>query len=111
MTINLIKIIIMKPGIFNLIFIFFILISSNIDAKIITNDEGCSTKKLQIMKPTYPATDFQGYGLVTFNIKENGRVSKVRAKDSQCAVSRNPDGSIKFKSCPLKRAQLMLLSI
>jgi len=100
MTINLIKIIIMKPGIFNLIFIFFILISSNIDAKIITNDEGCSTKKLQIMKPTYPATDFQGYGLVTFNIKENGRVSKVRAKDSQCAVSRNPDGSIKFKSCP-----------
>ena len=27
------------------------------------------------MKPSYPATDFQGYGVVTFTINENGSVS------------------------------------
>jgi hypothetical protein len=87
---------------FNLLyfFIFLLITPLNIQAKIVKNSEGCVTKKLQIMKPTFPSTDYQGYGIVTFNIKENGSVSKVRAKESQCAVSRNSDGSIKFKSCP-----------
>ena len=81
---------------FALLFIF----SFSIEAKNITNDQGCTTKKIQLMKPSYPATDFQGYGVVTFTINENGSVSKVRSKESECAISRNDDGSIKFKSCP-----------
>jgi hypothetical protein len=79
-----------------LLFIF----TFSIEAKNITNDQGCTTKKIQLMKPSYPATDFQGYGVVTFNINENGSVSKVRSVKSECAISRNDDGSIQFKTCP-----------
>jgi hypothetical protein len=89
-------------------FVIFLLTASiNIQAKVIENDEGCTTKKLQIMKPTFPSTDYQGYGVVTFNINENGSVSRVRAKESQCAISRNSDGSIKFKSCPFFKKSLV----
>jgi hypothetical protein len=82
------------------IFILFLIYSLPAEAKNITNDQGCSTKKIQLMKPTYPPTDFQGYGLVTFTINKNGSVSKVRSSKSVCAISRNDDGSIRFKPCP-----------
>ena len=65
----------------------------------------CTAKKIQIMKPLYPYASYQGYAIVNFNVEKDGTVSNVRAIESQCAMSRNEDGTIKFKKCPFFKSK------
>ena len=60
----------------------------------------CNAKLLQVLKPDYPITNYQGYSVVSFNIDKSGRVSDIKSNKSMCAISRNNDGSINFKKCP-----------
>ena len=88
-----------KLFIFISCFTFFNLI----EAEIVTNDDGCSAKKLQIMRPDYPGSPqipYQGYSVVSFDIKKDGSVTNVETTESMCVMSRNNDGSILFKKCP-----------
>ena len=64
------------------------------------NDEGCSSKLLQTTKVSPSNSSRQGYGIITFDIMPDGRASNIKTIDSQCAISRNEDGSILFKKCP-----------
>ena len=52
------------------------------------------------MLPEYPNTNYQGYAVVNFDVNEAGELTNIVATKSKCAVSRNEDGSIKFKNCP-----------
>jgi len=88
-----------KLFIFISCFMFFNLI----EAETITDESGCSAKKLQIMKPDYPGTPqipYQGYSIVSFDIKKDGLVNNIKTTESQCVISRKEDGSILFKKCP-----------
>ena len=38
----------------------------------------CYTKMTQIMKPTYPRTNYQGYAVVKFDINKSGKVKNVK---------------------------------
>ena len=60
----------------------------------------CLSKKIQIMLPEYPNTNYQGYAVVSFDVNELGELINIEAIESKCVVSRNEDGSIKFKKCP-----------
>ena len=64
------------------------------------NTNGCSSKKIQVMLPEYPNTNYQGYAVVNFDVNKMGELINIVATESKCAVSRNEDGSIKFKKCP-----------
>mgnify|MGYP001350861703 FL=1 len=64
------------------------------------NTSDCSSKKIQVMLPEYPNTNYQGYAVVSFDVNEMGELINIEAIESKCAISRNEDGSIKFKKCP-----------
>ena len=64
------------------------------------NVNECSSKKIQVMLPEYPNTNYQGYAVVNFDVNEMGELINIVAIESKCAVSRKEDGSIKFKNCP-----------
>ena len=64
------------------------------------NTNECLSKKTQIMLPEYPNTNYQGYAVVSFDVNELGELINIEAIESKCAISRNDDGSIKFKKCP-----------
>ena len=78
------------------LFVFSVFTQSDI----YQNELGCKTKLLQTMKATSSYSSRQGYGVVNFDINKDGTVSNIKAIDSQCAISRNEDGSILFKKCP-----------
>ncbi len=71
----------------------------------LTADQDCFAKKVQIMKPLYPYASYQGYAIINYDVNLDGSVSNVKAVDSQCAMSRNDDGSIKFRRCPFFKAR------
>ena len=52
------------------------------------------------MLPEYPNTNYQGYAVVSFDVNEMGELINIEAIESKCAISRNENGSIKFKKCP-----------
>ena len=62
--------------------------------------DSCYTKMTQIMKPSYPRTNYQGYAEVKFNINKYGTVENVRIISSDCAIARDNDKNIIFKRCP-----------
>ena len=82
------------------IVIFVFLFSSFIYSNTYEDDAGCKTQLIQIMKASSAYASRQGYGVVKFDINTDGSVSNIKAVDSQCALSRNDDGSILFKRCP-----------
>ena len=83
-----------------LLIIFFIIFSVSTQSDIYQNEVGCKAKLLQTMKATSSYSSRQGYGVVNFDINKDGSVSNIKATDSQCAISRNEDGTILFKKCP-----------
>lgn len=87
-----------KTNIITCLFTCIVFISSSVTAAITEDD--CSTRKIQIMKPEYPYTTFQGYSIVSYSINNDGSVSNIKVAESKCAVSRGDDGLINFKSCP-----------
>ena len=72
---------------------------------LVAGDIDCTAKKIQIMKPLYPYASYQGYAIINYDVEEDGSVSNVKAIDSQCAMSRNEDGTIKFKKCPFFKSK------
>ena len=64
----------------------------------------CYTKMTQIMKPTYPRTNYQGYAVVKFDINKSGKVKNVKTISSQCAVDRDENKKIILKNCPYFKA-------
>ena len=83
-----------------LLIIFLIFFSLFTQSDIYQNEVGCKSKLLQTMKATSSYSSRQGYGVVNFDINKDGSVSNIKATDSQCAISRNEDGTILFKKCP-----------
>ena len=84
----------------SLLIIRLIIFSVFTQSDIYQNELGCKTKLLQTMKATNAYSSRQGYGVVSFDINNDGSVSNIKATDSQCAISRDEDGSILFKKCP-----------
>ena len=60
----------------------------------------CETKVLQVLKPNYPSTIYQGYAIVEFDIDTDASISNIKATESMCAISRDINGKIIFKECP-----------
>ena len=60
----------------------------------------CETKVLQVLKPNYPSTIYQGYAIVKFDIDTDASISNIKATESMCAISRDINGKIIFKECP-----------
>lgn len=87
-----------KTNIIECLLICIVFISFPVSAVI--SEDDCSTRKIQIMKPEYPYTTFQGYSIVSYAINNDGSVSNIKVAESNCAVSRSDDGSINFKPCP-----------
>ena len=80
----------------------FLVFFSNV---MLTADQDCFAKKVQIMKPMYPYASYQGYAIINYDIEPDGTLTNIKAIDSQCAISRNDDGSIKFRKCPFFKAK------
>ena len=74
--------------------------TSNSLNRVITDENGCSTKLNQIMKPEYPLTDHQGYATISFNIGNDGLIDNTEIKESMCVTKRDEEGLIIFKKCP-----------
>ena len=83
----------------NYYFICIIFISSFAHADIISYD-GCKTKLVQILTPEWPRSNYQGYSIINFKINKDGSISNSKVDESMCAMSRDENGSIIFKSCP-----------
>ena len=77
-----------------------ILFSSLIEAEKVINDNGCETKLIQMMKPQYPNTNYQGYAVIKFNINEKGTLNNTKVIKSMCVDSRSETGEIIFTKCP-----------
>jgi len=81
------------------LYFFLLLLAIPVYSNIVSID-GCQTKLVQVMKPEWPRTNYQGYSIIEFKINENGKISNSRVDQSMCATSRNIDGLIEFKACP-----------
>ena len=81
-----------------------ILFSSLIEAEKVVNDNGCQTKLIQMMKPQYPNTNYQGYAVIKFNINEKGTLNNTKVIKSMCVDSRSETGEIIFTKCPFFKA-------
>ena len=79
--------------------VFILAISINVASFEDTQKE-CYSKKLQMMMPEYPYTNYQGYALINFDVNEEGNLKNISAVESKCAISRKDDGSIEFRKCP-----------
>ena len=77
-----------------------ILFSSLIEAEKVINDNGCETKLIQMLKPQYPNTNYQGYAVIKFNINEKGTLNNTKVIKSMCVDSRSETGEIIFTKCP-----------
>ena len=88
-------------------FLFFIIViySSLGFSNLIVDENGCTTKMIQIMKPAYPRVNYQGYAIIQFDINKDGSVSNNKVSESMCALSRDMDGNILFKKCPYFKPQ------
>ena len=60
----------------------------------------CSAKMIQVMKPTHPDTNYQGYAVVQFNVDKQGMPKDIKAINSECAIKRDKEGNIVLKRCP-----------
>ena len=83
-------------------FLFLILTS----LVVISEDDSniCSTKMLQIMKPSHPDTSYQGFAVVRFDINSKGNTQNIKAISSECAVGRDDKEKIILKKCPFFKA-------
>lgn len=84
--------------------LFLLVISINSESYTATTSgaveqDGCSTKKTQIMKPEFPPADVSGYVVVNFNINEKGSLEKIRAGESMCVIVSKRNKSAEMKSC------------
>ena len=66
-----------------------ILFSSFAEAEKVIDDNGCQTKLIQMMKPQYPNTNYQGYAVIKFNINEKGTLNNTKVIKSMCVDSRS----------------------
>lgn len=92
-----------------LFFKLLLIIPFVIEANTVFQDD-CSTKKKQIMRPSYPMGigSTEGYAVVKYDIKKNGTVKNVKVIESQCIVvdlladddEKQDDKEIVYKSCP-----------
>jgi len=60
----------------------------------------CSAQMTQLMKPTHPDTNYQGFATVKFDINRQGIPKKIKAIKSECAMGRDDKGKIILKKCP-----------
>jgi|TARA_B000000477_G_C5892121_1_gene142730 hypothetical protein len=60
----------------------------------------CSAKMIQVMKPTHPDTNYQGYAVVQFNVDKQGMPKDIKAVSSNCASTRDSNDKIVLKTCP-----------
>lgn len=84
----------------NLFLAFFICITFGVNAGVVEDEKGCKTKLIQMLIPDWPNANYQGYSIVSFNIDEDGGISKSKIKESKCAVARDESGAIVFETCP-----------
>lgn len=84
----------------NFIAISCILIASiGSHASNIIEENGCSTKLKQVMRPEYPAARISGYAQVKFDIKENGEVENISSHKSMCLRHNRKEDTYSFKRC------------
>ena len=83
-----------------LLFLLYLTLFFQVEAQVYKDDSNCSATIKQTMKASSSYPGRQGYGVVNFDINTDGSVLNLKAVDSQCAISRNEDGSILFKQCP-----------
>ena len=55
---------------------------------------------IQVMKPTHPDTNYQGYAVVQFNVDKQGVPKDIKAVSSNCASTRDSNDKIVLKTCP-----------
>ena len=77
---------------------FLAIVSFSANTSAIEQD-GCSTKLKQVMRPEYPAVKISGYAIVNFDIKTNGRVESIKSHKSMCLRYNRKDDTHSFKSC------------
>ena len=83
-----------------LLLTFITLIPFVVYAENIESVNGCKTKLVQMLIPDWPNANYQGYSIVSFNINEDGGISESKIKESKCAIDRDENGIIVFKTCP-----------
>ena len=83
-----------------LLLAFITLIPFVVYAEKVESVNGCKTKLVQMLIPDWPNANYQGYSIVSFNINEDGGISESKIKESKCAIDRDEDGIIVFKTCP-----------
>ena len=83
-----------------LLLTFIISITFAVSAENIEGENGCKTKLVQMLIPDWPNANYQGYSVVSFNINKDGGISESKIKESKCAIDRDENGIIVFKTCP-----------
>jgi len=83
-----------------LLLAFITLIPFVVYAENVESVNGCKTKLVQMLIPDWPNANYQGYSIVSFNINEDGGISESKIKESKCAIDRDENGIIVFKTCP-----------
>ncbi len=83
-----------------LLLAFITLIPFVVYAEKVESVNGCKTKLVQMLIPDWPNANYQGYSIVSFNINEDGGISESKIKESKCAIDRDENGIIVFKTCP-----------
>lgn len=81
-----------------LIVAFLAIVSFSANTSVIEQD-GCSTKLKQVMRPEYPAVKISGYAIVNFDIKTDGGVENIKSHKSMCLRHNRKDDTYSFKSC------------
>jgi hypothetical protein len=77
---------------------FLAIVSFSANTSAIEQD-GCSTKLKQVMRPEYPAVKISGYAIVNFDIKTNGRVENIKSHKSMCLRHNRKEDTYSFESC------------
>jgi hypothetical protein len=75
-------------------FIFFITFSMSS----VSSDQECFAKKIQIMKPEYPAADISGFNTISFDIDKNGFLKNIRSLEGKCLL-KNKTKEYEFRPC------------
>ena len=79
-------------------FCFIFLLTFSLSS--ISSDKECFAKKVQIMKPEYPAADISGFNTISFDVDKNGLLKNIRSIEGKCFL-KNKQKEYEFRSCGL----------
>ena len=76
-------------------FVFILIFSLNG----ISSNSQCVAKKIQVMKPLFPAVNISGYSIIEFDVDTEGSIVSPRSIETKCLLNIRGSDEKEFRDC------------